>query len=136
MTPTFSGQAIFGDPTQLTASVFAGSAADEDAFLGVTAGTTQYTPCQRGPAVALLGALTGPDVPTVEAAQATLAAAANGNTGILVVPTGISPSGWDTWHDAWAAPTDLQFPASGIVEVNNQYQIGFALIIRNCKLAD
>jgi hypothetical protein len=136
MTPTFSGQAIFGDPTQLTAAPFVGTAAQVDTFLNNTPGTTLYGPCQRGTGIAMMGQLVGPDTPTVEAAQATLQAAANGCTGVLYVPTGISPAGWDTWKDAWACATDLQFPAQGIVQVNNQYQLGFAIVFRDAHLQD
>jgi hypothetical protein len=137
MNPTFSGVAIFGNPSQFTASVFVGGALDEDAFLGLPAGTTQYGPCRRGPAIAITGVLNGPDQPTVAAAQATLQAAANGQTGSLLAPTGArAPGCWDIWQDAWANPTDLTFSAAGIVPAatGGGYQLAYAIIFRDVKL--
>jgi hypothetical protein len=137
MNPKFSGVAIFGDPNQFTASVFAGGALDEDAFLGLPAGTTKYSPCERGPAIAITGVLNGLDQPTVAAAQAALQAAANGQTGSLLVPTGAMALGsWDIWHNAWATPADLVFSAAGIVPAatGGGYQLAYAIIFRNVNL--
>jgi hypothetical protein len=137
MNPTFSGVAIFGNPNQFTASVFNGGALDEDAFLGLPAGTTKYSPCERGPAIAISGVLCGPDQPTVAAAQATLQAAANGQAGSLLVPTGaMSPGSWDTWQNAWANSADLAFSAAGIVPAatGGGYQLAYAIIFRDVKL--
>jgi hypothetical protein len=137
MQPTFSGQALFGDASRFSASQFTGSAADEDAFLGLPIGTTQYGPCEQGTAIAVTGYLVGPDEPTVQAAQATLQGLAMTNGAPLIVPTGIAAGGWDIWKGCWFAPTDLVFSLAGI-QPNpvGGYQLGYSMIFRNAKLGN
>jgi hypothetical protein len=132
-TPTFGGQAVFGDPKQFTAAIFTGSAAYEDAFLGLAPGTTVYGPCEpsRGGAIAITGVLTGPNTSTVKAAQATLSARAMSGNSPLLVPTGLSVGGWDVWTSCWFAPTDLAYSAAGIVAAQaGGYQLAYSLIVR------
>jgi hypothetical protein len=131
MIPLFSGQAVFGDPNQFVAAVFTGSAADEDSFLGLTPGTTQYGPCEPpGGAIAITGVLTGPDVPTIQAAQQTLSALSLMG-GSLLVPTGLSRGGWDIWTGCWFSPTDLAYSSAGIVAAQaSGYQLAYSLIVR------
>ena len=120
--PCWDGQAVFGDPSQFTAAVFTGSAAQADAFLGNAPGTTVYPPCRApGGAIAIFGVLVGASSGDVEAAQAVLVglAAVGGVTGTarLIVKTGFSGPpvrGWDAWDGCWFVPADLVFDAGGI----------------------
>jgi len=130
MTPLFSGQAVLGDPNQLVAAIFTGSAADEDSFLGLTPGTIQYGPCEPpGGAIAVTGVLTGPDVPTIQAAQQALSALSL-TSGSLLVPTGLSVGGWDVWTGCWFSPTDLAYSSAGIVAAPaGGYQLAYSLVV-------
>lgn len=128
-TPTFLANAVFGDPSQFTAAIFAGTAAQEDAFLGLAPGTTRYGPCELGGGIAIRGVLTGTTTSAVEAAQQALAGMAD-QTGPAILPTGIDLEGWDVWASCWFSPGDLAFSPSGIVPGSAGYQIAYALILR------
>jgi hypothetical protein len=128
--PLFSGQPIFGDPRQFAANIFNGSAADEDAFLGLTPGTTAYPPCRPpGGAIAIAGALIGDTADDVEAAQATLTGLAL-VPGEVLVPTGLSWERWDLWSSCWFAGNDLAYDPAGIVaSIYGGYQVSYKLIL-------
>lgn len=130
--PLFDGNTPFGDPDQFTASVFAGTAEQADAFLGNPPGTTTIGPCQGGAtgAIAITGVLTGPDQPTIGTALVALQQLA-GTAGKLTIPSGATGTwtGWDTWSSAWFGPTDL---AAGPTEPDptGGYQLAYRLIMR------
>ena len=131
VTPALLGQAVFGDPAQMTASVFTGTAAQQDAFLGLATGTTRYAPCPNGGgAFALTGVLTGATSADVVAAQAALSAMAGLNAGLAILPTGLSFAGWDPWASVWFNPGDLVYSTAGIVAgPGGTWQIGYSLIL-------
>lgn len=131
VTPTLLGQPVFGDPAQLTATLFTGTAVDQDAFLGVAPGTTRYAPCPaRGGAFALTGVLVGGSSADVQAAQQGLLAMAGLNGGNAILPTGLGFSGWDPWQSVWFGPGDLVFDPGGITaDLGGTWQLGYRLIL-------
>ena len=126
----FLGADVLGDPDQLTASIFTGGALQEDSFLGLEPGTTTHGPCSGGGAVAVAGVLVGATESDVAAAQGALTSLAPA-TGPLIVPTGLSIGGWDTWASCWFAATDLVYSPEGIVPSPiGGYQLDYRLIFR------
>jgi hypothetical protein len=128
--PTLYGQPVFGDPAQLRANVFTGTAAQEDAFLGLTPGTTKYNPCESGGALAVTGVLTGSTRAAVQAAQQALAGLADGS-GPALLPTGLSYAGFDPWAAVWFSSGDIAFSPAGIVAGPVGYQIAFAMVLHH-----
>lgn len=128
--PLFNGLQVLGESPPLLASPFAGDAEDADNWLGNPAGTTTVGPCAGGAvaAVAVAGALTGPDTPTVTAAQAALQSLTD-TDGPLIVPTGMSWNGWDAWPSCRFTTTDLVW---GTIEpaTAGGYQVTYRLIFR------
>jgi hypothetical protein len=133
--PLLSGVAVFGDPKRFAAAVFTGDALEEDGYLDLAPGSTQYGPCQApGGAIACSGYLTGTSVGAVQAAQATLAGYAGAAPGELTVPTGIGCGGWDLWRGCWIAHGDLSWSQAGIVPSvalgTGFYEIGYSVVFR------
>jgi len=131
LTATLLGQPVFGPTPFLAASIFVGSAAQADAWLGNPAGTTAYAPAAAGGALAVAGSLLGPDTPSVAAQQAALAAMAGLAPGPAALPTLNTLTGWDIWPGCSFGPTDLVFDAGGIVPYpGGWWQLGYRLILR------
>lgn len=127
--PKLLGLAPFGDPDRFRAAAFAGTAAQADQWLGNPPGTTVYDP---GPAIAICGALVGPDAPTVAAAQGALQALAGAGPGRAILPTGLGWQGWDVWESCSFGPTDLVFDPAGVGLIGSWglCQLAYRLLLR------
>ena len=129
--PTFGGQQVFGDPAQFTSAPIGGSPLNEDAWLGLTPGTTTYRPAINGAAWAISGVMTGQTSAAVAAAQAALSSLA-GLTLAFGRPTGLQfPGSWEVRQSCYFEPGELVWNAGSIVNpAPNSYQIAYKMILR------
>jgi hypothetical protein len=104
-----------------------------DAFLGLTPGTTQVADV---PMYAVTGTLTGPDVPTVGAAQALLSSYASPGPVLLAAPlsrdNGLPwPGGYEVDPSCYFLPNELVFNPAGITgPLAGVYALSYVLVIR------
>lgn len=131
-TPTLDGLSLFGDPAQFTALPLAGSAADVDAWLGLTVGTTQYGPNTSGAAFAVSGVLLDTSSAAVLADQIALTAATALRGVDFGRPTGSPwPPVYLVHTGCWIEPGELVFSAGGITSVGNGlYQLPYRAVVR------
>jgi hypothetical protein len=130
--PLFLGQPIFGEVGYVTTATFDATAAEVEAYLGLSPGST---PPVYGLCYQVTGTLTGPTEAAVVAAQALLQGYASAGR-LLCGPfshdDGLAwPGGFEVIGGCYFLAAELVFSAGGITGANSWWELPYRLVIRH-----
>ena len=130
--PLFLGQPIFGQAGYVATATFDANAADVDAYLGLSPGST---PAVYGLCYQVTGTLTGSSQPAVQAAQALLQGYAS--TGPLLCgnfdhdDAEAWPGGFVVTGGCYFLASELVFSEAGITGSEDWWELPYRLVIRH-----